>query len=966
MVHIHPHIGFLNTDFRITSDTPCNISITYRKFDNLDEVDDLAKNPITYHLQNGKTIQHQFHYAGEYVIKNSLDYTEEVVTVKDAIKLGGSTHKASYVFEGTPWVFVVMKDRTYFHNRDTEEEYVESISPDSIEFVNADVVLMGNEAHNEYSLYSLTFHKPIYQFNKHIYLDADNVVTIQEEEEKLIVLSVCKIHSDKVESVSFECLHYSIDKQRRCAYFVQNDIVNEVLFSTLDRRELMELNNRILCFTNSNYIVTYQDLKKEKCINICNVCNKSCIERITSQYPIASVEGTIIEEIDAINKEFNQIVEYVSENKLNQYTNITSTYATIKNIIIVNDIVYYLINTTTLSVDKNGNARTQEVLKFKSHKSEVEVELCPYYYSNPKVFDLNGLYLIESRGNPKRCLLVNEQGVLIDISDYTPHVFKQNVLFSKATKNDNKKEELYLYYRPTSKLSSATIGEFNWLYFPEFGVLQDKSNHRRFLFFEGNSLYAKLCSNDGFLNGINTPTPYHPIPILHFGRENLVIGNTMLHSKNIMFPERYDNVSEDLSFVVARNGSHMVLYKAKKECDKISFTQKEILKGLFDSSEYGNVLLSDNGENILYQKGEELTFMNLRTEQTEVFPNQHFITHVNGNRPLFKVDEHRRARLFDPSSQTEVDPDYFINYRFVSPDHTLYADTRITEYNNIIKFPLSENETKITQTAYQIYKSMYNIKEKRKEFIQQHIEYFNNIEDFDTDLAINDHEYFTNSFILSCAIAKIHSTQTDEIIAEIELGPELWFLNYVSFSYDSRYVAIAGRYPDDSEYSGLFLVYDLFNRKEVIRVTDSYAIWRTAFTQYGLVASYSSTPTTYLQDLTKLNKSLIGEDSLPKIEGKNFLAFSPDGALMALSKQGYVCYNGIGNNWGHQPSTEVFVYTADTLIEVATYNDLPDVEIGGIKESQTTAAVSFSMDNKKLMMVGKDGTVVIRNLHLNL
>ncbi len=56
------------------------------------------------------------------------------------------------------------------------------------------------------------------------------------EEETPIVLSVCKIYSDKVESVSFECLHYSIDKQRRCAYFVQYNIVNEVSFDTLDYR----------------------------------------------------------------------------------------------------------------------------------------------------------------------------------------------------------------------------------------------------------------------------------------------------------------------------------------------------------------------------------------------------------------------------------------------------------------------------------------------------------------------------------------------------------------------------------------------------------------------------------------------------------------------------------------------------------------------------------------------------------
>lgn len=71
--------------------------------------------------------------------------------------------------------------------------------------------------------------------------------------------------------------------------------------------------------------------------------------------------------------------------------------------------------------------------------------------------------------------------------------------------------------------------------------------------------------------------------------------------------------------------------------------------------------------------------------------------------------------------------------------------------------------------------------------------------------------------------AIIRKIGTDEIYCEIELGHVLWFLNYIAFSYDSRYVAIAGRYPNDTEINGyyvggLFMVYDMTEQKEIAKV----------------------------------------------------------------------------------------------------------------------------------------------------
>ena len=48
-----------------------------------------------------------------------------------------------------------------------------------------------------------------------------------------------------------------------------------------------------------------------------------------------------------------------------------------------------------------------------------------------------------------------------------------------------------------------------------------------------------------------------------------------------------------------------------------------------------------------------------------------------------------------------------------------------------------------------------------------------------------------------------------------------------------------------------------------------------------------------------------------------------------------------------------------------SFNDLSDQGIADTSRAKSVASVSFSNDNKRLMMVGKDGVVIIRNLHLD-
>ncbi|MFI3239715.1 MAG: hypothetical protein R3Y22_03910, partial [Bacteroidales bacterium] len=91
---------------------------------------------------------------------------------------------------------------------------------------------------------------------------------------------------------------------------------------------------------------------------------------------------------------------------------------------------------------------------------------------------------------------------------------------------------------------------------------------------------------------------------------------------------------------------------------------------------------------------------------------------------------------------------------------------------------------------------------------------------------------------------------------------------------------------------------------------------------------------------------------------------SPSGRYIAFSNQGYVAYNrGKNNNWGHQPSGNIYIHNTDNLSEnIGHFNDLGDSVKGVLLRAGNVASAAFSTDEKRFLAVGNDGVVVVRNL----
>ena len=206
----------------------------------------------------------------------------------------------------------------------------------------------------------------------------------------------------------------------------------------------------------------------------------------------------------------------------------------------------------------------------------------------------------------------------------------------------------------------------------------------------------------------------------------------------------------------------------------------------------------------------------------------------------------------------------------------------------------------------------------------------------------------------------------------ILIGSHVWFLNYVSFSSDSRYLAFGAKmtqYEFRSSMSGVYVLYDLQEKREVLRYDDNNtpadrnlsAVWSAVFSKKMDSAFYDSNPNSYIVH----NKE--GVFSTELVARRSLLCFSPTGDYIAFSNQGYIDYQHHPDRWGHQPSGHIFIHKVASPQEtLCTFDDFAEGIRGVSVSAGSVASAAFSCDERRLLAVGSDGTVVVRNLHLSL
>lgn len=938
---IHPYKGYLNTEFQLFSQCCEPISfVISSKNDATDMIEGVLNPNEPFRIKMPQPGSYDVHFDNDSTLRSRW---------KMDIDLEVGQHKKNFIFDTCPWVFVVMHDRTYFHNRETNEEYVEVISPDTIIEVSKDYVLFKNDGQKEGTLYSLVEQKPIICASDILYHNPHFIlwsVSYDDDQPKELV-----VYSINKRTVVFRNRYsqISIDKHDNRIYCVNNDKVQSICISNDENYVVDSLNIKgiFVAFAYSTYAVFIEDSYNRKELVIYNL--KTCAEKgriIVSGYMSRVNDAKLID----VSQRYRSIQNFNIKESDFPEAIISAEYIEY-DIFPCEEDVFYKETLITLS-SKSRNYQEEYVLKSTSTELSEDIKGCHKVVLTDDFF----------------CIYGSQESVVIPLRYRHRLTHKQSgIIHSYKDKMVIEEDNSYSHLNQYGFWQENIEQKCNFLHYNDYGIILDKETNEII----NNKTLGKFIIRDQQKSYIKT--------------DNAIIrpdGTTL-------WTQKVEHIPSDMS-PKFRYGLELInneIYLYENNGSSVYFQGKRILKDLFDVSKYLNVFFSENGHQLLYRDNQVFTMLDIETDKITEFESLHYINHINGSRPLFRIDESRQAILINPVTGRPVDFDLISNYQFVSPNGELYADSELDKYiehyntitKNIIEVQEHRELVKLLDypTFVETTKEDYEKKKEeairaRKNFISSHQEYFDELPDEKKEKLLIEPSFVCN-FIEIRGVAIIRKVSSKEEYCRIPLGLPLRYINYAAFSYDNRYVAIAGCYPLGTG-GGLYLVYDLLNRTVICQAMTVKAVWSASFSRNGAISAYTSTPISFFagseQDYT--NSAQNGNI----INGFNFLSFSPDGKYFACSVQRYISYRkGNGETrtiWGHQHSSLVSIRATDNPQgEIVQFKDLSDYAIGnskGIADSfmaQSVASVSFSNDNNRLMMVGNDGIIIIRNLHLS-
>lgn len=951
-VRIHPHKGYLNTRFQVfvTGTESTIYRILKSSKDGETEIENGCISP-------NEPFSFKIPVAGDFRIEFS-DGTDITLYIEDGYKLGGSRFKHAYISDECPWAFVVMYDRTYFYNRDLNTSYVEPISPDSIEYIAKDYVIFSNTKHSERTVYDLAEQKPLINISN-VKFHNDSVIIWSEEDELVLYSLLRKELIGRIKPIQYV---FNDDKSE-LLYAVPNMVYSVGMSDDNTTREIYEHKGMFLAFINAS-LSTYVTTDKEGCdIQIIKHSTGEILNELYFEGSVASINGV---EIIDVQERIRAIRSFSLNNSEFPEASINSRYHELFFYPCEWDIFYTQETTDIVKTSKKCDCNSTIVLK--STNSNLNQELSD---SDNKVVITESRFMLFNRyesfvrsklysaaGYHEGGKIMIHNGIIILIEENRVYTLSKNGYW------DNPIERQYEYDR-----------------FEKYGVVFDKEKE----------LYRSLKYN---IKGKEISFSNNPIQHMILGDSAILLGGKVLFKRSDLksFKETPTAISPNGKWGIEVNKYNDKIYLM---CIENGYEVKsEILGDIYDTTHYENVLMSEDGTQILYRNSKKSEIRDIATGEIETFDNLSYIEQCNGIRPVFEQSPSSlQPRIINPITGQTLDCELMKKIHFISPDGRYYAgaikDMYEEQYYIESGEVLGDVEFKILLTSFKYpgkTKSKDNnfewdkVTNRRIDFVRRHIGYLHtnfsklthnsdDIKKWAKGLIDEDNTLGELTFIRRVidvrGIALIKRMSDNSEAAKINLGKPLSYINYVSFSYDSKYVSIAG-YRDFAY--GLFLVYDLEGKKTLCRMNTHRAVWTTAFSANGSIAAYTSNPKTiYFDEDYHCQSENEFENHL--ISHRNFLTFSPNGSLMALSNQGYISKYDINGDerseWGHQPSTFVEIREVDDVDKsIITFNDLSNLGIEDVSTAKSVASVAFSNDNKRFMMVGKDGVVIIRNLHL--
>lgn len=965
---IHPYKGYLNTQFRVfvKGENPLSFQVFSAEQEELAILNGVVDPNQPYNITMPS--------AGEFVIRFE-DGSEHNFRVEDGYRYGGNKLKNAFIFDDCPWAFVVMHDRTYFYNRKTQQSFFEPIAPDEIEEVSSDYVLFKSDKQHELTLFSLERQEPILWFDN-ITFYTKKVICWEDKKEvgndtDSIINLVLYSLSEQRQITRVACDKYSFDRKNNSLFYHLSAQIHKINLDAFDDIIVHQYkeHQKFMTFVNMHYAVSYAASQSK--LYVLDAINREARGEILVQGNLAKVNDISLisinrKTIDFRNFDFESF-EIPEASLRAQYTeiNIYPCDWEIDEKKGCKIRTLYTEKVTTLQVSC-GQFRNSF-----SHTDETNIKSIESDFSQ-SIDNINGTFVATE--NYFHFFNRNESLVIPRFYPNCTSYHKDKTLLRFGGSIAIKSDTEVRFLTSSGFWDGKLVGDYDTSYLDTFRLLKNKEN---------NIFYNLAGTELGkFKNQISSPY------------ERLNVGDYAVYPGGEFIT--FDNNPQYLS-LLGRMGltiteKDVTLFEVRHhKVSKVS----QILQDIYETQNYTNVLLGENGKQVIFRDNKQAKMLDLVSGETFEFENLSYINHINGIRPFFRLLETSQALLINPVDGQPINFNLVNEYQFVSPDYTLYADKALNQYieyyDHIQQLLISKEQYQELYEKFSLSTSNDSEREKRiqnrKDFVIKHSSFLidilrekgykdRSVEEFHKSIVDEKNTFgtsrFIDLFIEKRGVAVIKRLSDDAEVVRIPLGTPLQYINYAAFSYDNRYVALAGCYPLNTG-GGLFLIYDLINLAVICRKMTDKAVWSVSFSKEGAISAYTSTPVSFFASSEHDYSKSVQNENI--IDGYNFLSFSPDGKFFACSEQRYISYRkGNGETrtiWGHQHSSLVSIRaTNNPHDELVQYKDLSDYTIGNSKGiagsfmAQSVASVSFSNDNSRLMMVGNDGVVIIRNIHL--
>ena len=944
MIQVHPQRAFLNTPIVISNKGTEPVLVQNKTTGEI-----LALSP-------GESKSSQYP-AGRYELLTksfSGESDSAVFQVEDAWKFGGSEKKGSYIFDGNPWAVIVMKDRTYFFNGDTGEQFVEhNLSPNKIEELNQDFLMFSTGKDiSLYSLRSMSVERTIprvelvYNKKNHCIFSGNGRLTVYRfypkgNEDRVLNIDCDAFVVQYIESKEEGVIRYHDRNTPRKVRTLH--LFNAFNSKELESAEEFELEDEFVCFPGQHSVllaVRENENTAPSSVYCVNLYSGRRVDIKTEDKPVSEINSFSIWR----NKEYETICNEDIEGTARKYSLEVAEYS---------GYVCYIRTTHTVTTRKSEKITRdgEKQVFYKRSKSEAS----SLYDESGKEFlsassDLSFIhessrYYVSYSGSVYLILnkrLIKKEGRLLFTDFGDPYVVR-TVDGGRHYYKLDEEEITCIDKKPEWEASDIT----------KFG-----------LFNQGEGRYFWLKTGKTVVGD--------SVKQFHLNPKPAIVSGGMADIKPRFFMQtgviRPVPVPEQDILALSVKGTRVLYEKgglfgiAQYSLQKWSF-KENLQLSIYDTLHVKDAVFCSDGKSFIYQKKNKLVLYDFASgEETEFDTDKGIRNNVNGYRPYCTKDYFSRPVIVDPVSRRTIDHNFLSQYQFSNIEGNVYYVKREIHYflrnggKQISKEEYSAlcKEYDYPRNPFGFGKSDETISDKRRKYLDsigKGIGPGPYLGGLPLDLMVAD---FVKYRIVDLEEVAVISRNGDEV--EVPIGDPLYYLNYVAFSPDAKRVAIAGKYKDAS---GLCVIYDMEKQEVLHRSVDGVgktkAIWLASFNSSGTVAYYDSSPNTYL---------VKDNGGWEKVGGYSFLTFSPSGRFLALSNQGYIPYSE-DEFWGHVPSCDIYIASINNPGKhLCHFNDHGSSIVGTGVRRETVATASFSSDERKILSVSNDGVVVIRNLHL--